>query len=283
MQLSRRRANWPRFAVLCLFLIFDPGLVVAADSPALIWSEEFDSGRETIPVDEAVWRHEIGTGAPTLPGWGNGERQYYTDSLANVFLRDGLLHIRAVLDDPRRPDGSGPTSARIMSRAGIAPQFGVFEIRAQIPCGKGAWPAIWMMGETGGWPERGEIDIAEWAGAFFSVDEMQMALHDRARHGADARVARFQIDQACGRFHVYQLQRTPTSLRISVDNDLSNPRLAHSADEGASAADWPFSQPFQLIFNVAIGGALGGDPDPSGPTEFEMLVDYVRVFELPAK
>lgn len=36
---------------------------------------------------------------------------------------------------------------------------------AELPSGKGAWPAIWLLGENWreiGWPRCGEIDIMEW-------------------------------------------------------------------------------------------------------------------------
>ena len=43
-------------------------------------------------------------------------------------------------------------------------------------------------------------------------------------------------------------------------------------------ATFPFSQDFFLIFNVAMGGNLGGAIDPAF-TESTMEVDYVRVYQ----
>ena len=37
-----------------------------------------------------------------------------------------------------------------------------FEVRARIPVGKGAWPAIWTLGSSMEWPSCGEIDIMEF-------------------------------------------------------------------------------------------------------------------------
>ncbi len=38
---------------------------------------------------------------------------------------------------------------------------GRLEIRAKLHGAGGAWPAIWLLPENGGWPEDGEIDIME--------------------------------------------------------------------------------------------------------------------------
>src|SRR4051812_10564015 len=72
-----------------------------ADPPAagkLIWSDEFD-GKE---IDRAKWDFDLGNGfynydANTwISGWGNDELQYYTREADNAYVKDGMLHIRAV-------------------------------------------------------------------------------------------------------------------------------------------------------------------------------------------
>ncbi len=252
---------------------------VRAAPPAgagLVWSENFDAPGQTAP-DPAVWSHDIGTGDW---GWGNGEAQYYTDTPHNVFVADGMLHIRGVVNDGDRPDHPGPTSARLVTRAGVLPRYGAFEIRALLPCGHGAWPAIWMLGQDGPWPLRGEIDIAEWSGAYFSRDEIQHALHTQAFHGGQGKVARFPLKSACGAFHVFRLGWTATELRLAVDGDLADPRMVYVKPRNADARNWPYDQPAQLLLNVAIGGTLGGTPDP-GAKSFEMLVDYIRIYSTP--
>ncbi len=49
-----------------------------------------------------------------VPGWGNEELQYYTRERENAFVRDSVLHIRALLSSPdmpsdlrKRPPGAG--------------------------------------------------------------------------------------------------------------------------------------------------------------------------------
>lgn len=272
-----------RSALVCLLLSLGfAGPMTAGAAMPPVWVEEFDSTSDPQPPNPARWRFEIGNGSADLPGWGNRELQYYTGRSTNLFVRDGLLHIRALVLDPERPDGPGPTSARLMSRPGVLPRFGLFEVRAKLPCGRGAWPAIWMLGEHGQWPARGEIDIAEWAGASFSENEMQMALHDQWRFGGQARAVRFPLPAACGEFHTYRLLKSRAEIRISVDAPVGKWRIVSRPGRG-EAGPWPYEQPFQMIFNVAVGGDLGGPLPPDGPTEFELLVDYVKVYPCPQR
>ena len=56
----------------------------------LVWEENFDS--KTLNSDS--WNFDIGNGCPNLCGWGNNERQIYTDT--NHGLKDGNLIIQAL-------------------------------------------------------------------------------------------------------------------------------------------------------------------------------------------
>ena len=52
----------------------------------LVWSDEFE-GAAGSRVDAAKWGHDLGDGcASGNCGWGNSEREYYTDAPENVSL-----------------------------------------------------------------------------------------------------------------------------------------------------------------------------------------------------
>ena len=238
---------------------------------------QIDFSDPKVPPIGTLFEIEQGTGAPELPGWGNNEAEYYTSSNTNLFVRDGALHIRAILKDPARPGGEGPTSARIVTRKGLLPTFGRYEIRARAPCGRGYWPALWMLGEQGGWPERGEIDIFEWSGKYFSKNEMQSALHSAEKHGAAALVAHRNLKDACGAFHIYELLWTPDRVGFGVDKVSENGMRIFKKPREATTANWPFIQPFQLILNLAVGGDLGGETmDVEPVADFE--ITWIKVY-----
>ena len=115
----------------------------------LVWADEFD-GKE---IDKTKWDFDLGNGffnyeANTwIAGWGNGELQYYTREADNAFVKDGMLHIRAIKESLH---GFGYTSAKLKTRKRdgsslFARKYGKFEFRAKMPTGKGIWPAIWML------------------------------------------------------------------------------------------------------------------------------------------
>ena len=78
----------------------------------IIWQDEFDVDGS---VDSDRWIFDIGTGEEIFgqPGWGNNERQYYTDRPENIRVEDGMLHITAREESF---EGSSYTSAKILDQ-----------------------------------------------------------------------------------------------------------------------------------------------------------------------
>ena len=118
----------------------------------LVWSDEFNG----TALDESVWTIQTG-GA----GWGNNEKQFYTGRSENLRVEGGNLVIEARKE---QYDKNEYTSARIMSKGKKTFTYGKMEARISLPSGGGLWPAFWMMGNTGSWPQCGEIDIMEYVG-----------------------------------------------------------------------------------------------------------------------
>jgi len=123
----------------------------------LVWADEFDYEGM---LDDSKWEYLIGNGGSYgLPGWGNNELQYYSNSLDNVKVEDGVLKITASTDGYAQYDY---TSGRVRTMNKADFKYGVYEVCAKMPNGLGTWPAIWMLPTNsphGGWPYGGEIDI----------------------------------------------------------------------------------------------------------------------------
>ena len=278
-----------------------PGTASPPPGWTLVWGDEFDGSS----VDTNKWDFELGNGFfvygenQWVPGWGNRELQYYTKEAANVFVRDGLLHLRA-LKEAR--DGFGYTSARMMTRRRdgsplFTKAYGRFEFRAKLPVGQGLWPALWMMPQDakyGSWPHSGEIDVMEARGQVPTV--INGTAHFDTRFQANAEASRktytFPPGQSMADFHVYALEWEPGQLRWLVDDQVfrsENFWWSASQPEGAKGGQsvgmhmnaWPapFDQPFYLIMNLAVGGDYLGNPDKTTPFPADMLVDYVRVYD----
>ncbi len=277
----------------------------AAEPPArewkLVWSDEFD-GKE---IDRTRWDFDIGNGFYTkdgktfISGWGNGELEYYTAESANAFVKDGMLHIRAVKENVH---GCAYTSARLKTRKRdgtslFATKYGKVEFRAKLPTGQGIWPALWMLPQDekyGGWAASGEIDVMEARGQ--EPTKVLGTLHFGSRWPANTHVSKDYVLPDKGSiadFHVYALEWEPGEIRWSVDGKVYSSQSfwwsssKSDGDKGAKPTQeadlnpWPapFDRPFYLIMNVAVGGQFLGKPDKTTQFPVEMLVDYVRVYE----
>lgn len=238
------------------------------------WADEFSE--DGLP-DPARWEYEVGG-----HGWGNKELQFYTPARReNARVEGGRLIIEA-----RRDSWNGHefTSARLRSKASW--KYGRFEIRARVPCGRGTWPAIWMLPVDStcgsrGWPDTGEIDIMEHVGHDPGV--IHASVHTAAyNHVAGTqRTATVKVSDACDAFHTYALEWTPSDIRGYVDErqyfEFANERLT---DNTATSRQWPFDVPFAFRLNLAVGGTWGGQrgvDESIWPRRME--IDHVRVFQ----
>jgi beta-glucanase (GH16 family) len=246
---------------------------IALERPAdhrLVWADEFDT--PGLP-DAAKWVYDIGM---NKQGWHNRELQYYSHARPeNSVVRDGKLVITARKEALRSaPDWGGQayTSARLITQGKAQWTYGFVEVRAKMPCGKGSWPAIWMLGAEGQWPAGGELDILEHMGQ--RPDWVFSTVHTTSGSGAHGVGDGRTLATACSQFHNYQMLWTPTEVRFGVDG------VQHAVyrNAGTGPAQWPFDKPQFLILNLAIGGDLGGPVDDSiFPLQFE--VDHVRVYQ----
>ncbi|MFD1017435.1 glycoside hydrolase family 16 protein [Winogradskyella rapida] len=225
----------------------------------LVWADEFDTNGAP---NAANWTYDLGTGSN---GWGNGEAQSYTDNAENVSVEDGFLKITA-----KEANGSY-TSARLKSEGLFEFTYGRVEVRAKLPASIGTWPAIWMLGadyQTNTWPASGEIDIMEQKGQ--DKNTVLATVHHPAVSPGAGDSGSIALTSSTTEFHNYTVEWTPDEIIFLVDDT-----VFHTVE---NSADLPFEHDFFLILNVAMGGTLGGDIDPTF-TEDSMEIDYVRVYQ----
>lgn len=225
----------------------------------LVWQDNF-CGKT---IDTTAWTHEI---AP--PGWVNNESQRYTKG-ENVKVRGGKLLITA------RNENNEYTSARLITKDKQIFTYGIVEIKAKLPEGVGTWPALWMLGnniDQIGWPECGELDIMEHIGREPGV--VFSSIHNHSGYGATPYSGKVNIENPYDKFHIYAMEWTSEYITFFVDDR----RIYHYKPEIKTSENWPFDKPAYFIFNIAIGGNLGGEIDNAiFPTT--MTIDWVRVYQ----
>jgi beta-glucanase (GH16 family) len=197
----------------------------------------------------------------------NNEQEYYTSNPENVSVKDGYLQITALPAPNYNGSGQNYTSARIITANKYSFKYGYVEIRAKVPGDQGTWPALWLLGNninTGvNWPQCGEIDMMEM-GTVTGLNNILSSLHWGGDKSGQRNVPGANTD-----FHLYQMDWRADHIAFYIDSTL----LYSQPNNGTL----PFNQGFFFIFNVAVGGDMGGNNINLGSGS-TMYVDYVRVY-----
>ena len=293
----------------------DPRRTYSTNGWELVWSDEFD-GRDPLGY-LGNWRHEVGF-------LRNHEPQYYTSNrVENCRVADGVLTItarkekwpnplykdRALGGWYRQKEFADYTSADLQSRRTF--HYGRVELRAQMPRERGAWPALWFLGdcirkkgdEFLNWPACGEIDLVEiWCN---NPTGVKACLHTAKRGpnpgeknykpneqhkvtGGGEIYAKAPGQEPWNGFHTYTLDWYEDRLYMFYDGKIY-------ADIDLARSDWPdgqnpFRKPMFIIMNLALGGygnkvveeeyvdEKTGKTIPVSKFPMEMKIDYVRHF-----
>lgn len=249
---------------------------MAAPQVAPAFADEFDGTK----VDMRKWRFDTHRNAQ---GWHNNELQYYSaNRRENARIENGVLVIEArreKMSKTRFADWGGQaySSAKLVTRRAYG--YGFYEVRAKLPCGRGIWPAIWMLPSGGQWPNAGEIDIMEMVG--WDANTIHGTVHSGAFNHIKGtqRGAQMKLPAACTEFHRYQLDWRADHITVGIDG---RGYFQVKNDQAGGLAAWPFVKPYELILNVAVGGDWGGQKgvdDAAFPQRME--VDYVRYWNMP--
>jgi len=253
----------------------------------LVWSDEFNA---TGKPNAAYWKYETGFVR-------NEELQWYQSD--NVNCVNGVLLFEAKRERKLNPNyvaGSTDwkkkrqyaeyTSACIKSPGLVKYQFGRIEVRARIDVSKGAWPAIWTLGESGEWPSNGEVDIME----YYRVSDVPTILANVAWGTSTRWTAKWDSSKKplsyftgkdanwVAKFHTWRMDWNKDSICLYLDNELLNYTLLNQTINATGITPQnPFLQKHYFLLNLAIGSA-GGDPSQTVfPLKYE--VDYIRVYQ----
>lgn len=219
--------------------------------------------------DPEKWDYDYGG-----HGWGNNELQLYTDSKINAFVSDGTLKIIA---RNTRHGLVKYTSARLTTYGKFSFTYGRIDISAKLPKGMGCWPAIWMLPnsirEGIEWPRCGEIDIMEAIGK--DPDMIHVSLHSDV-HNHIKGTQRTHFERLLGAndgFHLYSVDWKADMINFLFDDRVVKTFVKTSH----YMTNWPFSTPFYLLMNIAVGGNWPGFEIDESSMPWVMEVDFVRV------
>ena len=251
-----------------------------ADGWKLVWSDEFDY--EGLP-DPTKWDYEEGFVR-------NGEMQYYTRAKKeNARVENGTLVIEGRKEEVKNPqykpdsknwmlnrEFASYTAASLITQNKASWKYGKIEVRAKLPKGAGAWPAIWTLGVNYpqvSWPKCGEIDILEWWGR--SPGQVTSNFHYSGKNKKTLTMGKLAVPKINDDFHTYAIEWSESVIDVFFDGKKYH---SFSVDEAGSGEENPYRKPHYLLINLAMGGKVGGPIDDSMLPQ-KYLIDYVRVYE----
>lgn len=210
----------------------------------LVWEEDFTGG-----LDSSVWN--CIDAAP----FKNNELQTYKPG--NVKTQNGMLNITSAKENGGYFSGAVTTENKRLF------QYGRVEIRAKLPSGKGIFPALWMLPQSGS--DYPEIDIIEYLGD--KPGSIWHVMHyekngKKQKYSAETKGAAFDDG-----FHVYALDWSQSQITWLIDGA-----------ETYSVSGYVPSDKMYLYINTAIGGDWPGSPDSTTQFPQTMLIDYIKYY-----
>lgn len=238
-------------------------LMVCAQSYKLLWKENF-RGRQ---IDERRWT-KISRGTSD---WNN----YMSDHEGCYDVSNGKLTLLGVVNDVLPGDTAPYLTGGIYTKGKYSITYGKVEVKARLVGAQGAWPAIWMLPEAGGWPDCGEIDIMERLSHEAQAYQTVHSYYTYILKKNTPRPSKCSPIRPDG-YNVYAVEILPDSLVFSINgkHTFTYPRI-----ETPLKGQFPFNTPFYLLIDMQIGGKWVGVPRPE-ELPARMIVDWVKFYGL---
>ena len=230
--------------------------------PNLKFCDDFSG----VPATSPSWfaMNEAGRG-------NNGELECYVP--AADLIQGGMLELVTSRQNVTC-EGNRSSYASGEIESVLAFTYGTLEYRAQMAGGRGAWPAIWLLGHNCQpvkrpvtsdcpWPQPGsdEIDATEVMNQ--NVTAINQQIHSSLGNPGCSPTG---ISDVTKNFHVYQLVWTSNSVTWKVDGN--------TTCRQTSAVP---QQAMFIIINNAVGGSGGGGAVDPSSMPWHMYVDYIKL------
>jgi beta-glucanase (GH16 family) len=204
----------------------------------------------------------------------NGEKQWYinpayqpTSSVNPFSVDNGVLTITAASTPDALSDavqGYDYTSGMLNTYSSFAQTYGYFEIRADMPEDRGAWPAFWLLPTDGSWPP--ELDVIEMRGQ--DPNMLILSAHSNETGQQTSTINNVGVPSTAG-FHSYGMLWEEDHITWYFD------------DVAVAQTDTPSDMhgPMYMLVNLAVGG-MAGAPSASLGEGSDMKIDYIRAYAL---
>lgn len=241
------------------------------DQYELKFMDDFDGDT----IDTTVWNYFMGKGP------GNGEQQIYTDSDKNSFVKDSVLHVRALREDIEYGGKTFHwTSARLNTMQKYNFTFGRMSSRVRCKPVDGPFSAVWALSERSedenvGWPKCGEIDFFEMQTLW---DYTPSTLHfEEHAYGTAMSFFSYETFETVDDWHVYGVEWDDKYIAFYHDGKRIG-EYPRPQSEFIQTMNWPYDwqNRFFLIINNAINPDWGKHAQ-SDLVQHDLEVDWIKV------
>lgn len=239
----------------------------------LVFDGEFNSISLVSPSNpNGVWVTTYWGGGRSQPS--NAEKEFYIDpSYDNLGVtpfttQNGILSITASATPAAllsKVNNYPYLSGMLTTDGTFSQTYGVFEMRAELPAGKGFWPAFWMMSSAHVWPP--EIDVMEMLGNQTTTD--YTSVHTGPSN-TDFTQGNTVPNTTTG-FHTYAVDWEPATITFYFDGQAVFSTATPSDMHG----------PMYMLANFAVGGYWPGYPDSTTPLPAAMQIQWIKAYASP--
>lgn len=228
------------------------------------WSSAYSWDRyETLSAHTISGEAEIYVD-PTFAGSGSTALGLNPFSVAN-----GVLSITATNTPAGMKDllwNRDYVSGVITTKGLFSQTYGYFEMRADLPEGKGVFPAFWLVPNDESY--SGEIDVMEFVN---EPNTIWNHIHYSPTPGADWSHQGFKVvlPGIASGFHTFGVLWTAEKISWFVDGQ----------EVSSTATPAALNKPMYMLANLAVGGSWAGLPE-AGAFSKSLQIDYIRAYSL---
>ena len=238
-------------------------------APEVQWKLKFTEDFNGKALNPKLWQRIAPS--PNPPNW----QKFLSTRDDLVQLDKGVLKLLGVVNADKASDPRDYLCGGIWTKDRLNLKYGKIEAKIRFEDQQGAWPAFWLLPQTGvrGWPLDGEIDVFERLNAEKQVWQTIHTGYSTQNPGAQP--PRFKTTPIPPGWNVYALEWTPDKIVWKVNGATTHvyPRVANLADQD----QWPFTEPMFLILDMQLGGDWAGPVDPA-TLPVAMEVDWLKIY-----
>lgn len=198
-----------------------------------------------------------------------------------VQVKDGALVLWGVANTETNKDPRPYLTGGVESENKGLMGLGKVELRVKFENHqKGAWPALWMLGNDPDaqgrrWPWSGEIDIVERLnGDPFVHQTVHSGWTFMKKHTKDPPHGGKPVPIDNDDWNIYGLEVTETAVIWFVNGKET---FRYPKTDCGDPDQWPFGKPFYFLLDMQLGGQWVGEVDRS-TLPVRMFIDWIRVY-----